>query len=88
MAKADKTPKPQVVEYTYTLELSEAEASVIMALVGNVGGNGPERQLCTPIYDALRQAGIRTVSDPWGAKQTIAMEMSARLKSDIRFEEN
>lgn len=88
MAKASKTAKPQVIQYNYTLELTEEEASLIMALVGNVVGTGPERQLCTPIYDCLRQVGIRTVSDPWGAEQTLAMQMSAKLKGDIRFEDN
>jgi hypothetical protein len=90
MAKADKNPKKQIVEYTYTLELSELEASVIMALVGAVGGFGEERQACGKVYQALRDVGLCVVGDPWGGKpETIAQKVSAKLEGKpIHFKED
>lgn len=90
MARSDKTPKKQIVEYTYTLELSEVEASVIMALVGAVGGFGDERRACGEIYKALKDVGIRTIGDPWGsAPVTLAEKISAKLEGKpIHFKED
>lgn len=88
MAKSDKL---QQVKYTntYTLELDENEASVIMALVGAVGGQGIEREACGSIYQALKQVGMDTIVNPWTLEPgTVAQKMSAKLQGKpIHFRE-
>ena len=54
MAKATK----QNVEYELTLELTQAEAETLRAVLGNVGGGGPHRVQLDAIYRALDEAGV------------------------------
>lgn len=77
MATAKKNSPPPVVvpPTTYTLELSEAEAAVVLALVGTAAtpGLGSTYQSCTSIYEALRRTGLKCESQ-W-------LECGARFKA-------
>ncbi len=77
MAIASK--KTQVIQiHTFSLtNLTEREASVIMALVGKVAGTGDNRDAAGSVYNALRDAGLTTTSDPWmGESETLATKIS------------
>jgi hypothetical protein len=50
-----------IVNDGITLELSNAEARFLLAILDNIGGAGARDKYGTPVASALRGAGVRTV---------------------------
>jgi chorismate mutase len=42
-----------------TIEMSEREAEVLFRVMGNVNGNGPNREIVNRFYATLGEAGVR-----------------------------
>lgn len=60
MATAKKVP---IEQYKIVLELSEKEAEVLKALVGNIVGKGEIRYITDNIYCLLHDCGINAVDN-------------------------
>jgi len=81
--KISKTEVTRIVENKYTLTLTEEQAMIMVALMGNIGGyNSWRKTVVDPIYYDLVKAIGRDEYEDWFKDKRKLMSQSMELKSD------
>lgn len=81
--KISKTEVTRIVENEYTLTLTEEQAMILAAIMGNVGGyNSWRKTVVDPIYYDLVKSIGRDEYENWFKDKRKLMTQSMQLKSE------
>lgn len=81
--KISKTEVTRIVENEYTLTLTEEQAMILVAIMGNIGGhNSWRKNVVDPIYYDLVKAIGRDEYEDWFKDKRNMMSASMQMKSE------